>query len=490
MSPPDLIATLEDAPRDVGAWIVILWTWLTPKLGSLDSREKKLVGIRKDVLAQRARKPDLAQMLEHLRGSADLPGDAAATLARLERWVSRNGRPETTLVGPFDGVDGNAYYVTPWQPWLVEALWRSDPRGGDTPPVADYAPAMAAMAPTLTVVPVDVDGIVVTDVQRATQAKPSSDAIRQACADLSMIANGGAANPETSADFVVHFATLGPNTLKEFTVDTERSVFAYTDPPEPVVATIEAQLADAVEAAAAAGAAILIVPELAVPIVSLPKLQDLLREQDAAPMLTVAGLRHDDVVAAEREPATVDGKACSRWVNEAVALGADGTELFRHRKLTAFAFPTGDDQLQEDTRLGRKLPILRTAVGNIAVAICLDSFGTSQDRLERSYASLVVVPSLSKSVSPHRSALTDAVRRLWGTAFVCNRHPDEQGQGAWRGDKVRSFWTAAMLNDWRPAGETTDEAPTLVFDLAREVAGCQPFSSRVGSDADTDNPDP
>src|SRR5262249_22156364 len=74
-------------------------------------------------------------------------------------------------------------------------------------------------------------------------------------------------------------------------------------------------------------ASILILPELALDITALEAVKDELREHEGArPCLTVVGLRH----------LPVDDGDTSRagWVNEAVVLGPNGAELWRHRKLT------------------------------------------------------------------------------------------------------------------------------------------------------------
>lgn len=167
----------------------------------------------------------------------------------------------------------------------------------------------------------------------------------------------------------------------------------------------------------------------------------------------------------------------SRWVNEAVVLGPDGVELLRHRKLTAFAIDTGGPQ--EDTRLGDRLAVLPTAIGNVAVLTCLDAFAASWTRLLQSPASLVLVPSLSPRVNPHRATLVPVSAWLWGMALVCNRHPTAEGDAAWQPDAVRSCWTVAMLNGWRPAAAIASGEPTLVFDLDNDRAGPQGSSSRI-----------
>lgn len=481
----ELTDALEAAESNVTRWTVLLWTWLTPRLNELNSRTRKLRVIRADVVAERAELPDFADTLSALCSAGDPLELAATTLARIER--SLPGSPTSIFAGPVKGIDGRSYYVAPWQPWLVKAYWRDDERSGDEPPAADYRPSMAELVPTFTVVQAELDGVALVDVDDAAQpAVDVARAIARVRSDFERVASGGSAEPEQKARLVVHLATLGPNEGDGLKEEPERAVFVYGDPDDDEVRQrIEAAVADAVVSAAAERADILVLPELSVPVGSLEHLRCTLAETENAPTLTVAGLRHLDVVTAG-EPATVGGVTLSRFANEAVVLAADGVELFRHRKLTSFAMTT-DRTYEEDTRLGAELQILRTAIGNLAIVTCLDAFAATAKRLEASYASLVLVPSLSTTISPHRVALVNAVRLLWGSAFVCNRHPATEDDAAWLGEKVQSFWTIALLNESRPAAPLRDGRPTLAFELAKEFPGSQQLSSRVEEDADSED---
>ncbi len=443
-SDPDLLETLASADDDLGRWIVALWTWLTPRLRRLDSRAENLHAIRERSLEDLATLPDLRAALVALRSSPDLLGEAARLLVALERWVAESGRPGTVLSEPAAGVDGELYHVTSWSNWLAETYWEHDDRGSGEPPDSDYPPSIHTLAPSLIVVPAVVEGIELEAVApvEGTAAWRCLQRVRHR---FEMVAGGSQAGAhEQPPRFVVHLATLGPNKLDGFKPDPARKVFVYADPDAsgPTNGEIEASVAAAVKAASAAEASILLLPEFALPVARLSKLKELLAAADPAPTLTVAGMRHEDVELRGEPREDRAGKVLARWANEAIVLGDDGSELFRHRKLTAYAFEHEGVRLQEDARLGGRLPVLRSAIGNIAVMTCLDAFGDSVDRLRRSHASLVLVPSLSRSVSPHRVALAEAVRWLWGAAFVCNRDPTATGSEGWQADRVRSFWTS------------------------------------------------
>jgi hypothetical protein len=471
--PPDLIIALENGPLDVGRFMVVLWTWLVPRIGEIDGGLVKLSDIRRGALDTPAVHPDLASELDGLREADDLPRAGAALLVALDRFVAANGPAETAFGGPWPGIDGTDQLVAPWEPWIVNAYFDGDSRAGDTPPAADYAPSMAILARTITVVPVrTADGLQLLDVLVDADHEPeTARAVALACDRFAEITRVGPSKPEEPPPFRVHLATLGDNPLNGLKNHPERAVFSYGDPSDGVRQEIEVAMRAAVAEAAAEGAAVLVLPELAIPVTSLSLLKDLVAHADPAPALTIAGLRHI---------ATGD-VAGSPWANEAVVLAEDGTTLFNHRKMTAFAH----DGRQEDTQPGDVLAILRTHVGNAAVLTCLDSFGRAQQRLAASYASLVLVPSLSETVTPHRSALTETMRELWGFAAVCNRSPKGNGDAACTGERVQSFWTVAMLNAACLARRTPETGRTFVFDLRFDFHRSQQDSSNVAVDADT-----
>jgi hypothetical protein len=488
----ELIGALKRAEGITG-WIAVLWTWLEPRLPELDSRSEKL----RDLRALGLRVP-LDDRLDPEAALADLRDDplrgAALRLVALDRRVGESGRRATIHGFPVPGADGKLYVVAARNPWLARAFWEGSDRDRELPPATDYAPAIEILAPALTVSPATVGS---TELRLLSAPESSSREARSsmvaAKALLDAVTSGEPRDSAQPARLSVHLATLGPVPRASpdgdalgagdgFRACRGGSAFSYADPPDAsalhadIAATVEA----AVEVAAREGATLLLMPELALPVAGLDALRDLLRGTAGAPALTVVGLRHRDVVADGEPDKDSTGALLSRWVNEAVVLGPDGVELLRHRKLTAYA--TGHDGPQEDTRVGERLAVLPTAIGNLAVLTCLDAFAASADRVRRSPASVVLVPSLSATVSPHRASLAPIVTALWGMAFVCNRHPTAAGEDAWLPGRVRSFWTVAMLNGWSPAALVESCRPTLVFDLDNDRAALQASSSTIAED--------
>jgi predicted amidohydrolase len=490
-----LLEALKRAEGRADRWIVALWTWLEPRVGDLSDRDEKLHAIRDRETLLHPAMPDFGAALTRLRGSEDMLGDAAAQLVTLDHWLAGSGRLETiTGEGPLKGIDGECYLVGPLRMWLAEAFWEGDKRHSrHFPPAIDYSPSMQILASHLTVVPLIAEKIELRDVAPPVRDVAASVGVELARQRFEAITGrdkrgggweeeqdeerGGGPDEEQDEEFgekrrkklVIHLATLGPNSLDGLERVPERKVFRYLDPcKEETTTAIEQGLTDAIATACRRRATILVLPELAVPVRCLPRLQQLLADAHPAPALTVAGLRHDDVV--NRGETTHDeyGKRLSRWANEAVVLGEDGSELFRQRKLTAYGFLDDELRLEEDTRKCKHLMILRTAIGNIAVVVCLDAFAAPKRRLAASYASVVLVPSLSASVGAHRPALTDLAREVGGAALVCNRDPVAEGREAWKPHKVRSFWTIALLNKSRVAHPLGKTKPTLVFDLTAE----------------------
>lgn len=176
----------------------------------------------------------------------------------------------------------------------------------------------------------------------------------------------------------------------------------------------------ALEQARTHDAAILIFPELGMPPAGLNGIADWLAacdaEEPARPEIVVVGLCHED------HPDSSVGLP----VNQAVVLACDGTELFRHRKLTAFSYP-GEERhrVAEATFLGSVLSVLPTRLGNLATPICLDLFHTEiKPVLARSHATLLCVPSLSPSLRPHESAAKELRAESLAATFVANRTLD------------------------------------------------------------------
>jgi hypothetical protein len=108
--------------------------------------------------------------------------------------------------------------------------------------------------------------------------------------------------------------------------------------------------------------------------------------------------------------------------------------------------------------------------------ICLDLFTSiSEERIRRSPAEVLVVPSLSPTLTRHRIAMRSLVERLWAIGFVCNRAPGDTSANpdcpnaptgnaknppddgsVWNEEANRSFWMSQREPDAsferRPAG--------------------------------------
>jgi predicted amidohydrolase len=219
----------------------------------------------------------------------------------------------------------------------------------------------------------------------------------------------------------------------------------------------------AVDAASGDGVSILVLPELAASPNTLAALVARLGEVDdaddegrRAPALTVIGLHHEpagDHTLGEAGRLLVGTSPLASRVNEAIVLGSDGRELWRHRKLSSAQAPfevslpdgagTAEAVLVEDVVLGDTLAVAPLPIGSVAVVICLDAFTSHvRERLVASPADVLLVPSLSQKIARHRSALNDIVQRTWGVGFVANRgFAPPPGKGTvWNEDENRSFW--------------------------------------------------
>ncbi len=218
---------------------------------------------------------------------------------------------------------------------------------------------------------------------------------------------------------------------------------------------------------------ILLMPELAAtpPVVAAVEAE--LKSQNeagTAPALTILGLYHHiPEESPELDRDLVREGELAEWVNEAVVLGPDGTELWRHRKLSSAA---DDEGFVEDIRLGERLRLLRTPIGIVTVVICLDAFAPHvRERVLASPAEVLFVPSLSPSIHRHRTSLEHLVQVLWGAAFVCNRGPEAvEGGTVWDEPRNRSFWAVQRRSAESSPERTEDGRPSFVFKLAEEMA--------------------
>jgi predicted amidohydrolase len=429
----DLLDALGQ-PGDSDAQIVaVLWSWLTKHLAEYGSLGEKAPAIRaravKVPLDPTAIGPELPKLREHpVLGAASL-------LARIhEHYVSISAEPTFESAR---SIDGEPVIVMWRRPSLASRLGPDS----EVPPSAMEHPSLSALAPRLSVSPV------YTDEVRAEVIELETDIARRIEADL---VRGLAGELE------VHLDTLGDaeslRTHDEWQAGTDETVGVTWFGPgtESQEAAVEEALRGAVRHASGSAISILILPELTVSSATLAALQDELATQDencelpmSPPVLTVVGCLHHEI-AVESGPGE---SLLAGHVNEAVILGPDGSELWRHRKLTSAADSLQNAQgleatVVEDIRLGDRIGVLPTPLGAVSVVICLDCIADRvRRRLIASPAEVLLIPSLSKKVIRHRSSLGDLVQKLWGVAFVCNRWLTADG-ASWLDEDVRSFYAA------------------------------------------------
>jgi len=121
------------------------------------------------------------------------------------------------------------------------------------------------------------------------------------------------------------------------------------------------------------------------------------------PLLTVAGCCHRP------------GEGVRSAHNEAMLLGPDGQTLHRHAKLTRYTWQEEDKPHRaEGTETGTELGVLECALGNLAIAICLDLFESQlQGVIDASHANVFLVPSLSEKTGDHRQAASAWSEVTW-----------------------------------------------------------------------------
>lgn len=415
----ELVERLRKAGNEMTAVIALLWTWLEGRLLDLGSLREKPSAIRSRAFAARFDGMD-ERVLEWV---AESPLRNAAEL--LARIGCRYGDASAGLVSTAVGFDG-----TP----VVVAWRRSDlPRragGGEHPPAADEQPSLSTLAPSLLVCPGTVAGIALQVQQPAgTEWELSRQKLE-----------AGMVGAEPTLE--VHLDSLGEAGRSEWWMDPESGACALRE--EDVLPEQRVEALEAVRSAvrdAAGPSRILVLPELAATDDVLTAIGEELRSlQGAAPALTVVGRYHRPCEDAADHPEQ------ARYVNEAVVLGPLGGTLWSHRKLSSAAGDMetegGPRKVVEDIRLGRSLDVVDSPLGCLAVAVCLDTFADhSRERLARSPANVLLVPSLSQKVERHRSSLLHLVQVLFGIAFVCNRAilPSD-GKSSWDDRQNRSFW--------------------------------------------------
>lgn len=439
----ELVQRLRAAGNEMTAVIALLWTWLEGRLLDLGSLREKPSAIRSKALAARFDGMD-ERVLEWV---AESPlRNAAELLARIE---CRYGDASVGLVSTGVGFDG-----TP----VVVAWRRSDlPRragGGEYPPAADEQPSLSTLAPAILVCPVSVAGIEL----RVTRPTGPEWELAQRTLEAGMV--------EGEPTLEVHLDSLGDAGRSDWWVDPEHVLVALRE--QEVQPEQHAEALEAVRSAvreAAGPSRILVLPELAVTNEVLAAIGEELRGlHPAAPALTVVGRYHQPCEDMADHP------ELSRYVNEAVVLGPLGGTLWSHRKLSSAGedVPTEDGlrKVVEDIRLGQSLDVVDSPLGSLAVAICLDTFaGHSRERLARSPANVLLVPSLSPKVVRHHASLWHLAQVLFGIAFVCNRAVMPVSErSSWNDADNRSFW-AIQRECIESPSSSEGGRPSFVFRL-------------------------
>jgi predicted amidohydrolase len=439
----ELVAALEREGDGAVPALAVLWTWLEPRLQDLGSRRVK----GPEIVENAERKPAYTGLNEELRDSlrSDPVVGAAEMMARVAHGIAATGQP---LMREARGFDGEAVLVS----WGESELVRKA-SGIDFIPSTREHPSLTTLAPCLDVSPVDERGLLLKGRQaRGLSWEAALNSLQEELATE---------NPKLS----VHLDTLGQHGLSGWS-KPEGGLGGYFGEPDDAdrKACEEAARAAVRRASEHDGAGLLVLPELAATDSVLAAIRAELRTARHPPALTVVGLRH-----VEAEDPSQD---CSNHLNEAVVLAPDGKELWRHRKLTEAGAVDGIGEYEpfiEDILLGETLAVFQTPIGNFAVVICLDSFAErARERLARSPANILLIPSLSESVMPHRVSLQQLVVRLAAIAFVCNRSPvKSEGDGLWNGKKARSFWVMVLSSPVIPPAKRGSElsSPSFVYTL-------------------------
>jgi predicted amidohydrolase len=177
---------------------------------------------------------------------------------------------------------------------------------------------------------------------------------------------------------------------------------------------------------------LLVLPELSIPQGVETEIQRILRTHgpDGHPILTLFGRCHRK------------NEKNGLYLNEAVLLGPDGSEILCYLKQTRYTgrhvVVAWDEEnhpaetspakkqvpvyLEEQIELGDKLLVLDFPFGNLAPLICLDLLHLGLNEiLRQSHADLFVVPSLSETTGAHRASATRLMISNRASTFVTNR---------------------------------------------------------------------
>jgi hypothetical protein len=446
-----LVEALREAGDETTRVVAVLWTWLERHLLELGSLREKLPGIRISVNEENRPFEGLSGGLLEWVDEAPLR-NGAALLARIDLTY---GKPSQGLMAFSEGFEGEEVLVA----WRRTDLVRKTSEH-DHPPSADEYPSLTTLAPSLLVCPVLAGGI---RLRPRSLERPEGELVRNALED---------AMRGVSPPLEVHLDSLGTSGLPvKWDIDNRFGLAALIEGMEEEGKPAESEQAVRGAVRAAAGSArILVLPELVASEATLAAIRDELIEMDGeGPALTVLGLYHRAGTETEEDSDLLKGEALGHYVNEAVVLGPFGEMLWDHRKFTSAGETVesedGDRYVVEDIRLGRHLTVVDTPLGIIAVPICLDTFAAhGRERLERSPANILLVPSLSRNVKRHRASLGLLVQVLWGLAFVCNRWLIwEQGETNWNGPDNRSFWAIQRSTVEEEPTESPGDRPSFVY---------------------------
>ncbi len=458
-----LIEEVEAAGDDLTRTVAIVWTWLESHPRELGSLYDKYSLIVKSALDSSPFEAVTDKTIEWL---ADDPlRNAAELLARIDKKVGEASWPEVEFSL---GVEEAEVVVA----WRVSALVRRLSRDG-IPPVAREYPTPAALAPSLLVCPRTANQIDLVVVE-----PDDDDAWDEALRQMEV----GLAH-EDESEFSVHLDTLGDHGISAPVIEQKRYVGRFD--PAKLDKDDQSRCVKAARSAvqrATGPASILVMPELAATPTVLAAISAELRDTEDAPLLTVVGLYHL-IPEDQPEPGPLAKETgWSDYVNEAVILGPDGDEIWRHRKLTCASAEVeegsseeedgnpsedriGENWVVEDIRLGEIFAVLPTPMGTVATVICMDAIAPhARERITQSPANVLFVPSLSRTVSRHRTSLQHVAQALPGVAYVCNRWLEK---GSWNGENSRSFWAILQRSIVLPKEKGPDEHPSFVFELSK-----------------------
>lgn len=229
--------------------------------------------------------------------------------------------------------------------------------------------------------------------------------------------------------------------------------------------------ADALSAIAQARsdrATILLFPELSISLETEQAIQAELANHQSGdyPILTIGGRTLREI-------------GNNNTANEAFVLGPSGELLLAHRKLGTFELTLNGIAIREGgTHFGNQVGVLESALGNLAVLICLDLLhpGLKEVMKKAAYANVLFVPSLSPQTAAHETSANEHYFSSLASTFVCNHrwcgkddavpnplHARDISEGA-------SFWRIAHAERRRRFQSHPSDSAYFSFDLTNFVA--------------------